>query len=325
MTKHHIVSALNEALRSQMKQDKSIVVLGEDVGKDGGVFRVTDGLYDEFGDSRLIDTPLAEAGIIGAAVGLAINGLKPIVEIQFIGFSYEGFHHINHHMSRFRQRTEGAINLPMVLRAPYGGGIRALEIHSESPETFFAHSMGLKVVVPSCPKDAKGLLISAIKDPDPVIFLEPEKTYRSFREEVPDEDYEIPIGKANLVNEGDDLTIISWGSMLKLCKDSLEDIKKLGFNPDIIDLRTIYPLDTETIIESVKKTGRVLVVCEAPRSGSWASEIVARIQEEAILHLDAPIGRVTAFDLPYPQFALENYYLPGKKRILNEIKKLMDF
>ena len=325
MTKHHIVSALNEALKSQMKKDKTIVVLGEDVGKDGGVFRVTDGLIDEFGEDRLIDTPLAEAGIIGAAVGLAINGLKPIVEIQFIGFSYEGFHHINHHMSRFRQRTEGAISLPMVLRAPYGGGIRALELHSESPETFFAHSMGLKVVIPSCPKDAKGLLISAIKDPDPVIFLEPEKTYRSFREEVPDEDYEIPLGIANVVNEGDDLTIISWGSMLKLCLDNLEDIKNLGYNPEIIDLRTIYPMDMETILKSVKKTGRVLVVCEAPRSGSWASEIIARIQEDAILHLDAPIGRVTGFDLPYPQFGLENYYLPGKKRLLNEVKKLMDF
>jgi pyruvate dehydrogenase E1 component beta subunit len=228
-------------------------------------------------------------------------------------------------MSRFRQRTEGAISLPMVLRSPYGGGIRALELHSESPETIFAHCMGLKIVIPSNPKDAKGLLISAIKDPDPVIFLEPEKTYRSFREEVPDEDYEIPIGKANVVREGKDLTIISWGSMQKLTEDTLEDIQKLGYEPELIDLRTIYPLDSETLIKSVKKTGRVLIVCEAPRSGSWASEIVARIQEEAILHLDAPIGRVTAFDIPYPQFALENYHLPSKKRILNEVKKLMDF
>ncbi|MFT4261300.1 MAG: alpha-ketoacid dehydrogenase subunit beta [Candidatus Woesearchaeota archaeon] len=325
MTKHHIVSALNEALKQEMSQDKSIVVLGEDVGVDGGVFRVTDGLVDEFGTERLIDTPLAEAGIIGTAVGLAINGMKPIVEIQFVGFSYQGFHHINHHMSRFRQRTEGAVGLPMVLRAPYGGGIRALELHSESPETFFAHSMGLKVVVPSNPYDAKGLLISAIRDHDPVIFLEPEKLYRSFREDVPEEQYTVPIGKANVVKEGKDITIISWGSMLHLCKETLEDFEKEGIDVELIDLRTIYPLDMETILTSVKKTSRVVIVQEAPRSGGWASEIVARIQEKAILHLDAPIGRVTGFDVPYPQFALETVYLPGKKRILTQVKETLNF
>lgn len=325
MTKHHIVSALNDALRSEMKKDESIVILGEDVGVDGGVFRVTDGLINDFGSERLIDTPLAEAGIIGTAVGLAINGLKPVVEIQFIGFSYEGFNHINHHMSRFRQRTEGAIGLPMVLRAPYGGGIRALELHSESPETLFAHSMGLKVVVPSSPYDAKGLLISALRDPDPVIFLEPEKIYRSFREEVPDEEYTIEIGKANVVKQGKDITIISWGSMLKLCKDTLEEFEKENIDVELIDLRTIYPLDTETIIESIKKTGRGVVVQEAPRSGGWASEIITRIQEQAILHLKAPLGRVTGFDVPYPQFGLENYFLPNADRIITEVKKTLDF
>lgn len=324
MTKHHIVSALNDALKIAMKKDESIVILGEDVGVDGGVFRVTDVLVDLFGEDRVIDTPLAEAGIIGSAVGLAINGLKPVVEIQFIGFSYQGFHHINHHMSRFRQRTEGSVSLPMVLRAPYGGGIRALELHSESPETFFAHSMGLKVVVPSNPSDAKGLLLSAIRDPDPVIFLEPEKLYRSFREEVSDDDFEIPLGKANVVWSGSDLTIVSWGSMFKLCKDMESDFKDMGLSVELIDLRTIYPMDTDTIVESVKKTGRLVVVCEAPRSGSWASEIAARVQEKAIYYLDAPIGRVTGLDIPYPQFADENVFLPSKKRILNEIKKVME-
>lgn len=323
MTKHHIVSALNEALRLRMKNDKKIVLLGEDVGVDGGVFRVTDGLIKEFSDKRVIDTPLAEAGIIGAAVGMAINGLRPVVEIQFIGFSYQGFHHINHHMSRFSQRTDGAIKLPMVLRAPYGGGIRALEIHSESPEAIFAHCTGLKVVVPSNPYDAKGLLISALKSEDPVIFLEPEKIYRSFREDVPSEEYEIELGKANIVEEGSDITLISWGSMLKLCKDTLDDLKNQNINVELIDLRTIYPLDMDTILTSVKKTNRVVIVQEAPRSGGWASEIIARIQEKAIYDLDAPIGRVTGFDVPYPQFGLENYYLPNKKRIMNQIKQTL--
>lgn len=325
MTKQHIVSAINQALDQEMKNDDSVVLLGEDVGVDGGVFRVTDGLVDKYGEKRVIDTPLAEAAIVGSAVGMALNGLKPIPEIQFSGFTYQAFYHIKQHMARFRQRTEGTMTVPMVLRAPYSGGIRALEHHSESPEAFYAHCQGLKVVIPSNPYDAKGLLISAIRDPDPVVFLEPKKIYRSFREEVPDEDYTVPLEKANVVKEGKDLTMIAWGSMKKLCEDSLEEIEKEGVDIELIDLRTIHPMDKKTILESVKKTGRAIVVHEAPKTAGMGAEIAAKIQEEAILHLDAPVKRVTSFDVPFPQFALENYHLPNTKRIKKAVKETMEF
>jgi pyruvate dehydrogenase E1 component beta subunit len=325
MTKLNMVQAINQAIAQEMERDKSVIIMGEDVAVDGGVFRVTDGLVNKFGKERVIDTPLAEAGIVGTAVGLAINGIKPIVEIQFVGFTYEAFHHINHQMSRFRQRSEGLFPVSMVLRSPMGGGIKALELHSESPETFFVHSQGMKVVVPSGPYDAKGLMTSAIRDPDPVIFLEPEKLYRSFKEEVPEEPYAIPLGEANLVREGKDVTLIAWGSMLRLCIDAAEKMAAENISCEIIDLRTIWPLDEDKILQSVKKTGRAVVVYEAPKTGGFGSEIAARIQEKALLYMQSPVVRVAGFDVPYPQFAIEDYFLPNMTRLVKGIKTAMNY
>jgi pyruvate dehydrogenase E1 component beta subunit len=320
-----MVGALNQAMDLMMGKDNTIVMLGEDVGVDGGVFRVTDGLQVKYGKERVIDTPLAEAGIVGTSIGMAINGLKPVCEMQFSGFSYQAFHHIKQHMARFRQRSNGTFTVPMVLRAPCSGGIRALEHHSESPEAFFVHCQGLKVVMPSGPYDAKGLFISAVNDPDPVIFLEPKKIYRSFKEEVPEEEYTIPLGKANIVKEGKDVTLVTWGAMLRPCMEAVEKIAKDGVDVEVIDLRTLWPMDTETVIKSVKKTGRTVVVHEATRAGGLAGEIAARIQETAILHMDSPVIRVTAPDVPFPQFALENYFLPDVHRILKGIKEAVNF
>lgn len=325
MTHMHMVGAINQALDLEMAKDNSVILLGEDVGVDGGVFRVTDGLSAKYGKDRVIDTPLAEAGIVGCSIGMAINGLKPVCEIQFSGFSYQAFHHIKQHMARFRQRTNGTFTTPMVLRAPCSGGIRALEHHSESPEAFFVHSQGLKVVMPSGPYDAKGLLLASIRDPNPVIFLEPKKIYRSFKEEVPQEEYTIELGKANIVKEGKNVTVVTWGAMVKLCKEASEKLAEEGIDIEIIDLRTLWPMDTETVIKSVKKTGRAVIVHEATRAGGLGGEIAARIGEEAILHLEAPVQRVTAFDVPFPQFSMENYFLPNTKRIIKGIKKAMEF
>ena len=325
MTHMHMVGAINQALDLEMAKDKSVVLLGEDVGVDGGVFRVTDKLSDKYGKERVIDTPLGEAGIVGCSIGMAMNGLKPVCEIQFSGFSYQAFYHIKQHMARFRQRSCGVFTTPMVLRAPCSGGIRALEHHSESPEAFFVHCQGLKVVMPSGPYDAKGLLLASIRDPNPVIFLEPKKIYRSFKEEVPVEDYTIPLGKANIVKEGKSVTVVTWGAMVKLCKEVTEKLSEEGIEVELIDLRTLWPMDSETVIESVKKTGRAVIVHEATRAGGLGGEISARIQEEAVLYLEAPVQRVTAFDVPFPQFALENYFLPNAKRIIKGIKKVMEF
>ncbi len=325
MTHMHMVGAINQALDLEMAKDKSVVLLGEDVGVDGGVFRVTDKFSDKYGKERVIDTPLGEAGIVGCSIGMAMNGLKPVCEIQFSGFSYQAFYHIKQHMARFRQRSCGVFTTPMVLRAPCSGGIRALEHHSESPEAFFVHCQGLKVVMPSGPYDAKGLLLASIRDPNPVIFLEPKKIYRSFKEEVPVEDYTIPLGKANIVKEGKSVTVVTWGAMVKLCKEVTEKLSEEGIEVELIDLRTLWPMDSETVIESVKKTGRAVIVHEATRAGGLGGEISARIQEEAVLYLEAPVQRVTAFDVPFPQFALENYFLPNAKRIIKGIKKVMEF
>ncbi|MFH1650318.1 MAG: alpha-ketoacid dehydrogenase subunit beta [Candidatus Woesearchaeota archaeon] len=320
-----MVSALNEALRQEMERDKSVMILGEDVGKDGGVFRVTDGLIDTFGENRVIDTPLAEAGIVGTSIGLAVNGMKPVCEIQFSGFTYQAFHQIKQHMARFRQRSEGDFPLPMVVRAPSSGGIRALEHHSESPEAFYAHCQGLKVVIPSGPKDAKGLLISAIRDPDPVIFLEPKKIYRSFKEEVPDESYTIPLGKAATVREGEHVSLITWGAMVHVCKEAAEKLEKQGIKAEIIDLRTIHPMDTEAVMASVKKTHRAVIVHEAPGTAGFGGEVASRIQEQCLLFMEAPVLRVTGYDVPFPQFALENYYLPDAERVIEAVKKTMGY
>jgi pyruvate dehydrogenase E1 component beta subunit len=323
--KMHMVQAINNALDLAMQQDNTIVLLGEDVGVDGGVFRVTDGLQAKYGKDRVVDTPLAEAGIIGTSIGLAINGMKPVPEMQFSGFSYQAFHHFKQHMARFNQRSNGAINLPMVVRMPTVGGIRALEHHSESPENFFVHCQGLKVVIPSNPYDAKGLMLSALKDPDPVIFLEPKKVYRSFKVDVPEEAYEVPLGDANIVKEGKDLTIITWGAMVQVSQKAAEELAQEGVDVEIIDLRSLVPLDTDKMLQSAKKTSRVVVVSEESKTGSFASEIVARIQEKAILHLNAPIKRVASFDVPFPQFAIESYFIPNVARVKKAVKETMEY
>lgn len=321
MSAINMVEAINLALTQEMKKDKDIIILGEDVGIDGGVFRVTDGLFKKF-PGRVIDTPLAESGIVGAALGMAVGGLKPIAEIQFDGFSYPAFDQIVSHISRIRNRSRGRFTAPLVIRIPYGGGIKALEHHSESPETYFVHTPGIKVVIPSTPYDAKGLLISAIRDPDPVIFFEPKKVYRAIKQEVPKEEYTIPIGKAKIRKEGADVTLITWGSLVKT---SLEAVQNLDISVEVIDLRTLDPIDTHTIINSVKKTGRAVIVHEAQRTSGLGAEISARIMEEALLSLEAPVERVTGYDIIIPLPKLENHYYPNKERIIKAIEKVVGF
>ncbi|MBI2650926.1 alpha-ketoacid dehydrogenase subunit beta [Candidatus Woesearchaeota archaeon] len=320
MSKMNIVQAVNSALRNELQRDKRVMILGEDVGKNGGVFRCTDGLQQDFGDNRVVDTPLSEVGIISTSIGLAVNGMLPVAEIQFSGFIYAPLDQLVTHAARIRSRSRGRFSVPLVVRAPFGGGIRALELHCESVETIFSHIAGLKVVIPSHPYDAKGLLISAIRDPNPVIFLEPMRVYRAIKEEVPDEPYTIPLGKAEVEQEGSDLTVISYGAMMKYTKEALE---KSNYSAEIIDVRTISPLDTDTIINSVKKTGRCVIVHEAQKTCGFAAEIIARINEKCFFNLEAPIERVTGFDVPFPFAKLENYYLPDEKRILKAVDKVM--
>ena len=322
MTKMHMVGALNQALHQEMEKDNTVVVLGEDVGVDGGVFRVTDGLLEKFGKERIMDTPLAELGISIVSVGMAVRGCKPVAEIQFDGFSLSTLDPMINHAARIRNRTRGRMHCPMVLRFPYGGGIKALEHHSDSPETYFAHAPGLKVVIPSTPYEAKGLLISAIRDPDPVVFMEPKRVYRAIKEEVPSEEYSIPIGKANIVQEGSDVTLISYGSMLRECKKTLSETNA---SIELIDLRTISPLDWDTIENSVKKTGRCVIVHEAPKSLGIGAEISAQINEKLLLNLQAPVQRVTGYDIIFPLPKMENHYLPNPNRIKKAIDKVMEF
>ncbi|WP_396611212.1 alpha-ketoacid dehydrogenase subunit beta [Haloferax sp. S1W] len=320
-----IVQAVRDGLYTEMQHDDEVLVMGEDVGKNGGVFRATEGLWEEFGDNRVIDTPLAESGIIGTAVGMAAMGLKPIPEIQFSGFMYPGYDQIISHMSRFRTRTRGRYTLPMVLRAPYGGGIRAPESHSESKEMFYAHEAGLKVVIPSTPYDTKGLLISAIRDPDPVIFLEPKLIYRAFRGDVPEEDYTVPIGEAAVRREGTDVSVFTYGAMTRPTLEAAENLTEEGIDAEVVDMRTISPLDREAIVESFKKTGRAVAVHEAPKNGGLGAEITATVQEEALLYQEAPVKRVAGYDVPYPLYALEDYYLPSVARVEEGIRETVNF
>ena len=320
-----LVQAVRDGLHSELRADDDVVVMGQDVGKNGGVFRATEGLFDEFGGDRVIDTPLAESGIIGTAVGMAAMGMRPVPEIQFSGFMYPGFDQIVSHMSRFRTRSRGRFTLPMTLRAPYGGGIRAPEHHSESKEAFYAHEAGLKVVVPSTPYEAKGLLAASIRDPDPVIFLEPKLIYRAFREQVPEEPYTVPIGEAATRREGDDVAVFTYGAMTRPTLEAAETLGEEGIECEVVDLRTVSPLDREAIVEAFEKTGRAVVVHEAPKTGGLAGEITAILQEEALLYQEAPIGRVTGFDVPYPLYALEDYYLPSAARIEEGILKAVEF
>ncbi|MEF8791967.1 MAG: alpha-ketoacid dehydrogenase subunit beta [Haloarculaceae archaeon] len=320
-----LVQAVRDGLYGEMERDEDVIVLGEDVGRNGGVFRATQGLYDEFGEDRVIDTPLAESGIVGTSVGMAAYGLRPVPEIQFMGFIYPAFDQIISHAARLRTRSRGRFSCPLVVRAPYGGGIRAPEHHSESKEAFFVHEPGLKVVIPSTPRDTKGLLASAIRDPDPVIFLEPKLIYRAFREEVPDETYTVPLGEAATRREGEDVSVFTWGAMTRPTLEAAESLAEEGIECDVVDLRTLSPLDEDAIIESFKRTGRACVVHEAPKTGGLAGEITATIQEEALLYQEAPIERVTGFDTPFPLYALEDYYLPEAARIEDGIRRAYEF
>jgi pyruvate dehydrogenase E1 component beta subunit len=319
-----LVQAVRDGLYCELDRDDDVVVMGEDVGENGGVFRATEGLIDEFGDQRVIDTPLAEAGIVGTAVGMAAYGLRPVTEIQFMGFIYPAFDQIVSHAARLRTRSRGRFSCPMVIRAPYGGGIRAPEHHSESTEAFFAHQPGLKVVIPSTPQDTKGLLAAAIRDPDPVVFLEPKLIYRAFREDVPEDDYTVPLGEAAVRRDGSDVSVFTWGAMTRPTLEAAENLAG-DVDCEVVDLRTVSPLDQETIVESFEKTGRAVVVHEAPKTGGLAGEIIATLQEEVLLYQEAPIGRVTGFDVPFPLYALEDYYLPEAARIEDEIRETVEF
>lgn len=312
-----LVQAINLALIQEMEEDSRVLLLGEDVGPNGGVFRVTEGLHQRFGGDRVVDTPLAESGIIGTAIGLAMAGLRPIPEIQFEGFLGPAYDQICTHAARMRTRTRGTYTVPLTIRVPVGGGIHAPELHSDSPEAIYAHTPGLKVVMPASPYDAKGLLISAIRDPDPVIYFEPKRIYRAFREEVPEDEYTIPIGKARVVAEGEEITIVSWGASVLQCMKAIEASER---SIDLIDLRTIYPLDVETIEASVKKTGRVVIVHEAPKTAGFGAEIASRIMETCFLYLEAPPQRVTGFDTIMPYYKLELEYLPEAERIARAIE-----
>jgi pyruvate dehydrogenase E1 component beta subunit len=325
MAKRNMVEAINTGLMEEMERDPSVMVLGEDVGKEGGVFRVTDGLQAKFGPKRAVDTPLAESGIVGVALGLAVKGFRPVAELQFMGFLPPAMDQIISHISRIRNRSRGRYTSPMVIRMPYGGGIHAPEHHSESIEAMLAHIPGIKVVIPSTPYDAKGLIVSAIRDPDPVVFCEPKRIYRAVKEEVPDGEYTVPIGEAKVIRDGDDVTVISWGAMVREALRAAEMIKDEGVNAEVIDLRTVSPLDDETILTSVRKTGRVAIVHEAVKTCGLGAEIIARINEKALLYLEAPVERVTGFDTVFPLYKLENHYLPGPDRILRGIRKVMAF
>ncbi|HQN74863.1 MAG TPA: alpha-ketoacid dehydrogenase subunit beta [Bacillota bacterium] len=318
-----ILQSINEALDQMMEKDPSVVVYGEDVGFEGGVFRTTAGLQKKYGEKRVFDTPISEAAIVGSAVGMSINGMKPVVEMQFSGFSLPAYNQIVTHVARFRNRSRGKYHLPLVIRMPYGGGVKALEHHSESLETLYAHIPGLKLVIPSTPYDAKGLLIAAINDPDPVIFMEPKRIYRAFKQEVPDEIYEVPIGKARLVKKGEDLTIIAWGALVREVEKALE--LKPEISAEVIDLRTISPIDYETIITSVKKTGRVLIVHEAVKSFGPAAELISIINEKAFVYLEAAPRRLTGFDITVPLPKGEPYFIITPEQIAYEMQKLVDF
>lgn len=325
MAKMTMVQALNHALRQEMGQDDRVIVLGEDVGVDGGVFRVTDGLVEEFGADRVVDTPLAEAALVGMSIGMGVYGLWPVVEMQFSGFAYLAFHQLESHAARLRWRTQGAYHVPLVLRMPYGAGVRALEHHSESREVYYAHTPGLKMVIPSGPRNARALLVSAIRDPDPIVFFEAKSLYRAFREEVPEESESMPIGRAQIVRQGDDVTLIAYGAMLRPTLEAAERLKNEdGLEAEVIDLLTISPLDSDTFAASVRKTGRAVVVHEAPRSFGPGAEIVSRLVEKSFWYLEAPVKRVTGYDIIIPFPAYEQHYLPNAERVLGAAREVLN-
>lgn len=319
-----LVDAINEALAQEMDRDSRVVCLGEDVGLNGGVFRVTEGLQKRFGPDRVIDTPLAESGIMGTSIGLAMAGMRPIPEIQFEGFLGPAYDQLVNHAARYRTRSRGSVTVPLTVRVPVGGGIHAPELHSDSPEAIYAHTPGLKVVMPCTPRDAKGLLLASIRDPDPVVFFEPKRVYRAFREEVPEEEYLIPIGQAKVVTEGTDLTLVSWGASVFQCLEAMDTLPE-DQSVELIDLRTIYPLDLDAIVESVRKTGRCVIVHEAPKTAGFGAEISALIQEHCFLHLKAPVQRVAGFDTVMPYYKLELEYLPDAPRIAEAVGQCLAY
>jgi pyruvate dehydrogenase E1 component beta subunit len=323
MEKCNMVQALNQALRLEMARDERVVVLGEDVGKEGGVFRVTEGLQQAFGPDRVFDTPLAESAIVGTAFGMAVAGLLPVAEIQFSGFLYPAFDQIISHVGRIRNRSRGRFTCPLVVRMPSGGGIHAPEHHSESPEALLAHTPGIKVVMPSTPYDAKGMLISAIRDPDPVIFLEPTRNYRALVEEVPDEAYTVPLGQARVFREGEQVTVISWGSMIREALAAADQLDAEGISAEVIDVRSFVPFDAETVVASVEKTGRVVIVHEAVRTCGFGAEIIAQINEKALTALLAPVIRVTGFDTVMPLPRAEHLYLPNADRVVRAVRQVL--
>lgn len=326
MALRNMVQALNLALRQEMEKDERVVVFGEDVARQGGVFRVTEGLLERFGAKRVFDTPVSEAGIIGISVGLAIGGMIPVAEIQFSGFMFNALHQLGLMAARYRSRSRGLFPVPMVVRSPWGGGVRALELHNESEEAIYTQMPGLKVVIPSRPRRARALLLASIRDPDPVVFLEPKRVYRSLREEVPDEEETFPIGEAEIVRSGRHLTLITYGALLQECLQAAEQAERdFQVSIEVIDLLTIVPMDTRTIVASVQKTGRCVIVHEAPRTCGIAAEIISRINEQCLLYLHAPVLRVTGYDVPYPFFAREQAYLPNVPRILDAIRRSLEF
>jgi pyruvate dehydrogenase E1 component beta subunit len=325
MAQLNLVDAINRALREELEADPSVLLLGEDVGKEGGVFRVTEGLQQAFGEERVIDTPLAESGIVGVAFGMALLGLRPVAELQFMGFLPPALDQIISHIGRIRNRSRGEYTAPLVIRMPYGGGIHAPEHHSESNEAILAHIPGIKVVIPSTPADALGLLKSAIRDPDPVLFLEPKRIYRAVKGEVPDGEHLVPLGRARLVRPGRDVTLVAWGAMVREAEKAAGELAGEGVEAEILDLRTVSPLDAGAIIASVKKTGRCVVVHEAPRTCGLGAEISALVMEEALLHLRAPVVRVTGFDTVMPLPKGEHFYLPDVGRIVRAVRKIMSF
>lgn len=326
MAEMNMAKAINLALDEAMARDERVVCLGEDIGPNEGVFRITEGLFAKYGDARVMDTPLAESGIIGTAIGMALYGLRPVAEIQFSGFDYYNFHQLEMHAGRYRNRTRGRLSVPMVMRAPCGGGIRAIEHHSESREVYYAHSPGLKVVIPSGPRNARALLHAAIQDPDPVIYYEPKAVYRLFKEEVPDTIETLPIGHAQVVRQGSEITLISYGATMRATLEAAEMLEEEdGVKAEVVDLLSISPLDTKTIIDSVKKTGRCVVVHEGPRTCGMAAEVIARINEHVLLYLEAPVKRITGYDVPIPYFAREKAYLPDADKVFNACRETLSF
>jgi pyruvate dehydrogenase E1 component beta subunit len=323
VTQRNIIEAINNALDQEMQRDPRVMVLGLDVGKLGGVFRATSGLLDKHGSDRVVDTPLAEASIVGASLGLAVSGMVPVAEIQFLGFTAQAFHQIGPQLAKFRMRSRGRFHAQVTIRAPFGGGISSPEFHSDAVEAQFVQSPGIKVVMPSNPYDAKGLLLEAIRDPDPVLYCEPDRLYRLGRVDVPDGDYTVPFGKAAVIRDGDDITLVAWSAAVELCMRAADQLGQEGISATVVDLRTLVPFDVETVVNAVAKTGRCVVVHEAPLSAGFGAEVVATLASEAFYDLDAPIDRVSAYDVPYPAGPLEGWYLPSVERVVAAARRTM--